>query len=215
MRAIIIGAAALMLLSGGCMWPAATYVHGTAKVTRPGMRLASSSPGSKPAGPARMIVVKYWSAQQLFNSDKKKFEFVGSMVAEKEDFCVSFPIRFYPAGWTPALGTQHLLPDAGLIIFAEGYWPTHVVADDGRRCCEAPSTGQRHWDVVLEPMGRAPACLPPARGWDAGEFPPLTPDELDGLLKWNWSVTKADRQMCHSQLERLLDCWRKNPAPAS
>jgi hypothetical protein len=155
-----------------------------------------------------MIVMKYWRVQELFNSDRMKFEFFGAEVVDRADFPVSFPLRFYPAIWTPALGTQHLLPDAGLVVFAEGRWPCHVIAGDGRRCCEAPSTGERHWHVTLQSMDQAAACRPPAKGWDREEFPPLTPEELDGVLRWNWSVTKADREMCRRQLEQLLEYWR-------
>ncbi|NQU75898.1 MAG: hypothetical protein HQ546_06255 [Planctomycetes bacterium] len=162
-----------------------------------------------------MVVVKYWRIQELFNSDSMKFEFFGAEVADQANIIVSFPLRFYPAIWTPALGAQHLLPDAGLVVFVEGRWPCHVIADDGQRCCEAPSTGERHWHVVLQPMDQAPVCRPPAKGWDMEEFPPLTPDKLESVLRWNNTVTKADREMCRQQLKQLREYWQKKPSPPS
>jgi hypothetical protein len=203
--------AILMLGSSGCAWPAATSIRGLAEVTRPGLHPATGSPASQSAEPARVVLVKYWRVQELFNSERMKFEFFGAGVYDKASFPVSFPLRFYPAIWTPALGTQHVLPDAGLVVFADGRWPCHVIAGDGRRCCEAPSTGERHWHVKLQPMDQAPASLPPNKGWDGQEFPPLTPEELESVLKWSGSVTMADRAMCRRQLERLLEYWRSKP----
>lgn len=216
MRTVLLWTAFVLMLGGsGCVWPAATYIHGVAGVKQPGLRRASSMPALHTETPTRMIVVKYWRVQELFNSDRMKFEFFGGEAVDRESFSVSFPPRFYPAIWTPALGTQHLLPDAGLIVFAEGRWPSHVIADDGRLCCETPSTGKRHWHVALQPMDQPPACRAPANGWSTKEFPPLTPERLESVLRCNGGVTKAERQMCRRQLERLLEYWRKNPPTTS
>jgi hypothetical protein len=216
MKTALVGAIVVLVLgSTGCMWPAATSVHGTAAVGQPDLHQAFSSQSPQTEKPTRVIVVKYWRIQELFNSDRMKFEFFGAEATDRAGFPISFPLRFYPAVWTPALGTQHLPPDAGLVVFAEGRWPTHIVANDGRRCCEAPTTGDRHWHVSLQPMNQVPTSRQPAKGWDREEFPPLTPDKLDSVLKWNGSVTEADREMCCQQLEQLLEYWRKNPSPPS
>lgn len=209
---------ATILLSGctGCMWPAATYVHGKATVTQPIASQPSSLPATKADKSIRIIVLKYWRVQELFSNGPNRFEFFGGQAADQSEFPVSFPLRIYPAVWTPVLGAQHLLPGAGLIVFAQGYWPCHVIADDNRRCCEAPSTGERHWHIALQPMDRAPACAPPAKGWRSSEeFPPLTMDELDTLLRWNWTLTQADREMCRRQLVRLLQWQRQNASHPS
>lgn len=206
-------AVALVLGCTGCMWPAVTCISGQTKVELCRQHLESSSPMSQTSTP-RLIIVKYWRVQE-FNSDRMKFEFFGAEATDQTVSAMSFPLRFYPAIWTPALGEQHLLPGAGLIIFAEGYWPGHVIADDGRRCCEAPKTGERHWHVVMQPLDQAPESRQPAKGWDQLEFPPITLDELDGVLRWNWSITEADRRMARQHLERLLDYWRNNPPTSS
>lgn len=212
--AILAVTVALMIGCTGCVWPAATCISGQTKVEWRWQRPDSSLPTSE-TRPPRLIVVKYWRVQELFNSGRMKFEFFGAEATDQAVFAMSFPFRFYPAIWTPALGEQHLLPDAGLIIFAEGYWPSHVIADDGRRCCEAPTTGERHWHVAMQPLDQAPESRQPAKGWDKCEFPPITLDELDGVLRWNRSLTEADRRMARQQLERLLDYWRRNPPTSS
>lgn len=196
----IVIAAALMLGCAGCMWPGVTAIHGTATVKQP-------ESAEAPAGPKRMIVVKYWRVTRLI-SNETDFVFFGAEVVEQAQFPVRFPIRFYPAFFTPALGVQHLLPDAGILVFAEGRWPSYLIADDGRRCCEAPTTGKRHWHVVLQPMDQAPARQRGRRR--NAEFPPLTPDKLDRVLGRNRSITQADRDMCRRQLESLLARRREN-----
>ena len=215
MKTVLLGTAfGLMLGGSGCIWPAATHIHGAATVKHSGLPLASPLQDQHTEAPTRMIVVKYWRVQPLFGSGRK-FTFFGAEGVERESFSVSFPLRFYPVICTPALGIQHALPDAGLIVFAEGHWPGHVVADDGRLCCEAPTTGKRHWHVDLQPMGQPPTSLAPADGWRTEEFPPLTPDKLESVLRWSGSVTKAERQMCRRQLEQLVEYWRENPPPTS
>jgi len=203
-------AVALMLGGAGCVWPAAICISGQASVEFRGLDTNLSLPASR-AGPPRMIVVRYWRVQELLNSDRMRFESFGAEAADRTVFPLSFPLRFYTAIWTPALGTQHLLPDAGLIIFAEGYWPAHIIPDTGRRCCEAPKTGERHWHVVMQPMNQAPEACQPAKGWDTREFPPITLEELEAVLKWNRNLAETDREMARQQLRRLLDHWRSNP----
>ena len=166
--------------TGCCMWPSATYVHGTATVTttdEPAETDSVVTDATPSVPPTRMVVIRYWCSQNLFFGSGDEYKFFGAKVIERSEFSVSFPIRFYPAWFTPALGVQHALPDAGLIVFADDYWPVHDVADDGRACCEAPETGLRHWHVELHPLNEKPARN--------AEFPPLTLEELDRVLWWN------------------------------
>ncbi len=189
---------ALVVCLTGCAWPTATYIRGQADIAF----AASDSPQAEE--PPRVVIIKYWRIQQLFNSDRRAFEFFGAELADSPVVAISFPLKFYTAIWTPALGTQHLLPDAGLVAFAEGRWPSHVIADSGRRCCEAPSSGRRHWHLTLLPMDRPPDCRPPDEG-DRDEFPPLTVDKLESVLRRNSNLTPADREMCSQQLRLLLE----------
>jgi len=215
MRTTLIFAAVFgMLGSAGCVWPASTYISGDVKLEFRG-KVVDPALSAPQASPTKMILVKYWRVQELFNSDRMTFEFFGAETPDQTAFPVSFPLRFYPAIWTPALGTQHLLPDAGLIVFARGYWPAHVIPDTGRHCCEAPKTGTRHWHVVMQPLDQAPAALRSAKGWDALEFPPITTEELEVVLKWNWGIDDADRRMACDALKQLQDYWRSSPSGAT
>jgi hypothetical protein len=195
------------------MWPAATCIAGDVKLELRGSEARPIAP--TPRAERKFIVVKYWRTQELSNSDHMAFEFFGAEATERMTFPIAFPFRFYPAIWTPALGEQHLLPDAGLIVFAEGYWPAHVIPGTGRRCCEAPPTGTRHWHVVMVPLDQPPAALRPAKGWDVNEFPTITPPQLDATLKWNAGISGAERRSACEVLKQMRDRWGDGSPRAS
>ena len=213
---LICMAVAGILGSAGCVTyilPAVTYISGDAKLEFRGHDADSVLLASQ-AGPTKAILVKYWRVQDPCNPDTMPFEFFGAQAVDQAAFRVSFPLRLYTVLWKPAHGTKHLLPDAGLIVFAKGYWPAHVIPDTGTPPLEAPRTGTRHWHVVMQPLDQAPEALRPAKGWDALEFPPITLQKLETVLKWNWGIDNADRRMACDALKQLQDYWRSSPANA-
>ncbi len=189
MRTVLASLAAGVILSvTGCAWPAATWVHGPVTIERP--------PGQ---AQSRVVLIKCWEA-----------ECIGAQVTTEPEANASFPLHFYLALFTPALGIQGIVPNAEIIAFSEGCWPASAIQNGVPRTDAAPSTGLCRWHIVLEKTDKAPAPYPfPASSTESQ----LTMDELNRVLSKS-RMTEADREMCRRQLQHLLDYQRANsPTP--
>ena len=106
--AFLRAAVVLMLGSAGCAWPAATRISGQAEIELSGQHPGRSLPDSQ-TGAVRLIVVKFWRQQELFGTERMKFEFFGPEALDQASFSVSFPVRFYPAVRAPVCPTRNLV----------------------------------------------------------------------------------------------------------
>ena len=137
-RAMGIAASSILLVLlflGGCM-PAFTSCKGDLEIrTRDG------------APHERFVVVSFWDypTTNAIGGKRKRGEVVINevLVIDSEVITVDFPTKVYTAIWTPALGTQHIAPQPGVMVFNANYlssWNIGGTETYGKSCCGPPKT---------------------------------------------------------------------------
>ncbi len=181
---------------GGCAaWPAFTAPQGTLLITKD-----SDVPGPKVRGRPHCVVLTYWD-----NQVDPSIDSFDALATDSNSVPFQFPLRMYAVIFSPALGFQHLSPEARLIVFAEGYEPAFSQQKEGdpRFCCGPP---EQKLDVIakLEP----PRCTTQPVGARPDSYVReyrMLLANIAGVrwaLLWGKGVTDQDRHMVYRTLER-------------
>lgn len=127
----------LMVYLNGCM-PSLTHTQGTLSI-KPS-RNKQVNPNVQSEETERYIVVSLWDYPTV---NEKKGDIVINKVilTEEKSMNIDFPSKIYIVIWTPALGTQHLAPEPGIVVFNKNHLMSWNVGGTGpqvRMCCEKP-----------------------------------------------------------------------------
>jgi len=134
---VLFGLIPSILILNGCM-PFITHCKGDVIIQLHKDPLLSSGKETT----HHFIIVSFWDYPTV---NEKEGEIVINevIVTEKKHLIINFPYKGYMAIWTPVLGTQHLAPEPGIIVFHENFPPSWNVGgtEPGIRiCCEKPET---------------------------------------------------------------------------
>lgn len=131
----------LVTLLNGCFMPSCTHSKGTVSVQFDRQKSISD----------RFIIVSFWE-YPMVNDSRGKVVINEVILSDKQEIKIKFPLILYWAVWTPALGTQHLAPEPGIMVFHNNYplkWNTGGTDTRLRVCCEKPET-IHNFEFVLE-----------------------------------------------------------------
>jgi hypothetical protein len=167
---VVFGLMMVFLLQYGCAAPAFTHCTGSIsiQVDQTKERQLAEETGN------RFIVVSFWDYPTV-NETKGELILDKVFATESSHITIEFPLRIYWVVWTPALGTQHLAPRPGIIVFHEDYLACWEIGNTttGRICCGRPTT--KHEFIIT------PTTEGVASGQDA-PFPYLTREFLEEFL---------------------------------
>ena len=195
----------------GCVWPALTWADGTVRITA--QRESDSAAATCGTG-HRFVVVTYWQ-RPCFSNGPPWYDLIDAFATEAREFRVSLPTSMYAAIFTPALGTQHFAPYAGVVVFADGYLPGFDAPMYGKFCCEPPQKSGLKFKIVLQPSTDTAAEarlgeLQDTYSLRSSACPPLVLKlgALRHVLSDGEGITDADRLMVYRQLEQEVTAWQ-------
>lgn len=88
----------------------------------------------------RFIIISFWDYPSV-NGAGGKIVINKVVLSEDNQISIDFPHKGYWVIWTPALGTQHITPEPGVIVFHENYLPSWSVGgtdNHSKFCCAKP-----------------------------------------------------------------------------
>lgn len=134
----LLGALTLTTLLNGCFTPSFTYSKSVVSVQIDHKKILSFDKNIH----NRYVIVSFWE-YPIFNNSRGKVVIDDVILTNKQRTEVNFHHKGYWTVWTPALGTQHLAPEPGIMIFYENYplrWSIGGTDLKRKICCEKPET---------------------------------------------------------------------------
>jgi len=133
-----LGLLILIIFLNGCFIPSFTHSKSVVSIQVNQGNVSSSDENM----PERFIVISFWE-YPMVNDSRGKVVINEVILTEKQQINVNFPHKGYWLVWTPALGTQHLAPEPGVMVFYENHplkWNRGGTDSRYRVCCEKPKT---------------------------------------------------------------------------
>ena len=137
----------LIIFLNGCFMPSFTHSKGTVLVQVNQENVQSPNE----IMPERFIIVSFWE-YPMVNNSRGKVVVSEVLLTGKQQIEVNFPHKGYWVVWTPALGTQHLAPEPGIMVFHENYSPRWSLGGTDSRlrvCCEKPEK-QHNFQFIFD-----------------------------------------------------------------
>ena len=123
----------LIVSLNGCFLPSFTHSRSVVSIEVDQGNISPSDENTS----KRFIVISFWEYPKVNNS-RGKIVINEVILTEKQQISVDFPFKGYWVVWTPALGTQHLAPEPGIMLFYENYPLRWSMGIPSRICCEKP-----------------------------------------------------------------------------
>lgn len=188
----------LNIVSAGCVMPGMLSAKGNLFIWGPtGEEINTIAD--------RTVILTFWRFPSVNNSPPQ-FEFDNAHLVGKDLRCLRFSTKFYKIVWTPVLGTQHISPEPGVMVLAEGYCPmigydVAPINKEPRRCCEAPLDHIREFRLQMVPM--SVGCSNLIESHVKNEYVLLIRErkQIERIIKSCRDLTAADRKMVHSILD--------------
>ncbi len=188
----------LILFTNGCM-PAFTRCKGYLKIQN-----------QQSNGDERFVVVSFWD-YPVINNSKGRIIVNEVIATESKILTIDFPVKTYTVIWTPALGTQHLAPEPGILVFSKNYFPSWNIGgtEDELRICCGPPKSEHEFEIKL--LASPENLFEENKYFTKAFFEKLLDNKKDLLNKLRKceGLTDEEEEMVLANLSRIEEIFKR------